>query len=135
LVGFGPVPQHLTVNLKVSFESSGTVRYILHLQIPSEPSPTQLPQPKDTVARHQVILKYGPPTTGIPTILTYENHVLEYDTARRVPKVSNGNGIGNYFPTKANFTIEFYCPLPFIFNFYLLLIFFLYFYLLSLILI
>jgi hypothetical protein len=41
------------------------------------------------VARHQEILKYGPPTTGIPAILTYENHVLEYDTARRVPKVGN----------------------------------------------
>jgi len=32
------------------------------------------------------ILKYGVPAPGLPTILEYENHVLEYDTVRRVPK-------------------------------------------------
>ena len=33
------------------------------------------------------ILKYGAPCAGIPVLLEYENHVLEYDPARRVPKV------------------------------------------------
>ena len=55
--------------------------------MPSEPPSTPLPEPKPS--RYQEILKYGAPTTGIPAILTYENHVLEYDTARRVPKVQN----------------------------------------------
>jgi len=32
------------------------------------------------------ILKYGVPSPGIPTIIEYENHVLEYDAVRRVPK-------------------------------------------------
>ena len=33
------------------------------------------------------ILKYGSPSCGVPSILEYENHVLEYDPVKKVPKV------------------------------------------------
>ena len=34
------------------------------------------------------ILKYGAPTSGLSEVLQYNNHVLEYDGVKKVPKVS-----------------------------------------------
>ena len=50
-------------------------------EIPPPPPPVTPPSPG------RKILKYGVPSPGIPTIIEYENHVLEYDPVRRVPKV------------------------------------------------
>jgi len=42
----------------------------------------------DVVRRNNTssILKYGIPSCGVSQILEYENHILEYDPSRKVPK-------------------------------------------------
>jgi len=65
------------------------------------------------------ILKYGVPSSAVPTLLQYDNHVLEYDPARRVPKwvaehVSKSKAYGETANRKlANFVQDPQIPIQF----------------------
>jgi len=59
---------------------------ITYIEKSSKQQSSPQPLAKETSGSRDRILKYGVPSPGIPTLLEYENHVLEYDPARKVPK-------------------------------------------------